>query len=399
MLNHNHQSQTGSQPVLTFIVADVIGHCPSLQQFVYSLQNSNIGFNVVDITKSTLDDVAQALKKSDGVLVEAAVIGARKRPELFPHYLQFKRPVSQKRLDSVVSAVFSIEVPLILVATDFDLHGPLAGGLSPEELNRFDSLAWNYVELPPGAASLRSENDFESWMSEGLNPKSNWESIGTKIPSQIEFPHAVLLSDLGNSVSHAYWDACVPGAQYSTRKQAAESVKSSSLKLAPYQLANQIALKSTAPFRHFGNLGDQLRFKAQAANQRTLVRNSKSCWVDGSGYDYFVRKFIEVPALCTPMVTPPMPMLTRMGFEPNETRLETSPEQFGTMVSEVLKQAPNTAKAMARRAQEVVRQHHLWSHRLMSLQRVASEIVEGSRSTWMYQHGALVDIQSSRRSS
>jgi len=94
-----------------------------------------------------------------------------------------------------------------------------------------------------------------------------------------------------------------------------------------------------------------------------------------------------------------MPMLTRMGFEPNETRLETSPEQFGTMVSEVLKQAPNTAKAMARRAQEVVRQHHLWSHRLMSLQRVASEIVEGSRSTWMYQHGALVDIQSSRRSS
>jgi hypothetical protein len=144
----------------------------------------------------------------------------------------------------------------------------------------------------------------------------------------------------------------------------------------------------TKPFGPLGLTGDAARYRIQAWNQRFAVAHSRTCWVDGSAYGYFVRKFVEVPALATPMITPSMPMLSRLGFEPGKTHIETDPGNFGRE-SRSLLDNPHFAKSMGWRAQQIVEKHHLWSHRLAHLHTAAKSVVEGDRRTWRYEQGKL----------
>jgi len=342
-----------------------------------------------------MSEIIKAIQSSDGILIEAVILGASKKPDLFPHLMQLRKPVSANFLQEVVQRMLAPEVPRILVAADFDLHGPLGGGLTSVEMARFSALAWNYVELPPGASTQNLGNRFDPWMSDGMNPAQNWKDILQSVPCQIEFPHALQPSDLGSRSRHQFWDACVPGAAYATRITAMDSARGQSLKIAPYASLNKLILKATSPVKFGGIRADSFRFKAQALNQRNLIRGSTSCWVDGSGYDYFVRKFLEVPALGTPMVTPTMPMLTRLGFEPGKTHIETTPDEYG-QVARFLGANPDVRQEMGRQAKQTVRQFHTWPARLHSLYEAAQAVTTGSRDTWLYKSGKLTPQRQGR---
>ena len=372
---------------LTFFVARVISHCPTVSQMVTALNQPSSPFRLVDVTSATPDQIRQALKESDGILVEATILGASKSPSLFPRYLQLAKPLSGVRLQEIVQQLLEPDLPRLLVAGDFDLHGPLGGGLSPQQVSRFDALAWDYVEIPPGVANV-PDDLVDEWMNEQPSPFTNWQRIREDFACQIEFPHAVALKDLTARNSIPIWDTCIPGQPYTSRHVAASSARLEGLSQAPFASTARAIFKLTKPLGSLGLAGDSARYRIQALNQRFNVAHSRSCWVDGSAYGYFVRKFVEIPALGTPMVTPYMPMLARLGFQTGKTYVEAEPAAFGHE-ARFLRDNARIAQSMARAAQQIVEKHHLWSHRLADLYTAARSVVEGDRRVWLYEQGNL----------
>ena len=372
---------------LTFFVARVASHCPTVSQMVTALNHPSSQFSVVDVTSATSDRIRQALQESDAILVEATILGASKNPSLFPHYLQLARPLNAAQLQGIVEQLLEPDLPRLLVAGDFDLHGPLGGGLTPKQASRFDALAWDYVEVPPGVETV-PDDLVDEWMSEQPLAFANWLRIREDFACQIEFPHAVATTDVVARRSIPIWDTCVPGQPYASRQVAASSARIEGLSQAPFALAGRAIFKLTKPLGSLGVTGDAARYRVQALNQRFNVAHSRACWVDGSAYGYFVRKFVEVPALGTPMVSPHMPMLSRLGFETGKAYVEAEPAAFGHE-ARFLRDNPRIAQSMGRAAQQVVKKHHLWSHRLSDLHTAARSVVEGDRRVWRYEQGTL----------
>jgi hypothetical protein len=110
---------------------------------------------------------------------------------------------------------------------------------------------------------------------------------------------------------------------------------------------------------------------------RTSITQSKYTFTCGSRLRYPIRKFYEIPALGSVMVTDPCKGIEALGFRHNESIIVTKPEDI-LEVYDLLRNNPDFAQSLATKARELVWQKHTTSVRSRQVKEALDRILSKS---------------------
>lgn len=367
---------------------------PSLIEAFRALESSD--FRCIDVSIQEPDSVRRSIDGSDLVVIESYVVMGRDSGDGLPTCVQFDRAATAENFRSVLSHAFGSGRKLAFLAGNYDLHSPLGHsprgpGLSDAEIARFDVLIWPYIEAPKSKESIRRTPYHEQWMGSLIDPLSNWRKISRLVDVQVEYTHSLSPTDFVDRSVLPFWNACVPGISYATRRIARESAREAGCSLAPYRQIDQVicAATSARPGRRISRGVDRLRMASRRLAMRTSIRRSSSAFVCGGGYGYLVRKYLEVPALKVPMVGVPSAQLERLGFIEGEHFLASMPEEYGDKALQIASDGA-LAQRLVARAAELVRTRHSAAVRADALVRAFKLAAQGRLAGARYRAGQLV---------
>ena len=363
---------------------------PSVPTLVSGMKSSpNVA--CLDASCSSIDDVKQAIDVAGAVIVENSVLSARRQPQGEVFYSNVEHRASAAHFISVCDVIFESRKPLLVLAGNYDLHSELGGGLSESELQRLHALIWPYVDQPISRTQVLDGPYFEAWMDRLLDPLENWKRITSLVPVQIEYTHMLAPTEIRMPMRRKIWDTAVPGVQYVTRRIARQSAKEAGLSIAPTAIldnAVERVTRNAIKFRPLSGPGHRARFYLRRENMLRLLGLSGSAFVCGAGYEYLVRKFLEVPALGVPMIAFPVDGLAKLGFEPNVHYVATDPESFGYEAASISQDDVRRSR-ISRAGQTLVAQLHTTNTRIADLVHVTSATVAGSAEGGRFMGGRL----------
>jgi len=384
------------QPSVGYIYADLVAHNPSVPSINRAiLASPEIRVQGLNISEASLVSAKKFVDNARIIVVESSCLLGRAQAAGEPKYRRFENNVEPSAVSALIKMVWESKSTIILLEGNYDLHAPLGFGLSVQEMERIDYLVWPYTTEPVSYnSSVRPTRYFDAWTTTKLDPLENWRRITRLIPRQIEYHHALNAADFGVPGSPKLWDAIVPGANYVTREIAATSVRRQGLSLAPYQRLDKALRIGTSAVGAFGTRsGDAIRFNLRRRNMRQLMRYSRGSYVCGGSYEYFVRKFLEVPALGLPMFGYPVEQLSRLGLHEDEHYVPTLPEDFGELLLSAKKDSERRLQVMAKRSQQLVRRLHTADVRARNVLELISETPDQAFHTAAFVNGSIVPIQ------
>lgn len=348
---------------------------PSLSALVPNLRAT--GVTCINILTTPPDEFRGMLSGIGLVIFDEIVFAAQRSPSGIRNFMIFESPVVTERVTEFVSILLKDGVEMGIWADKFDLHQQFAGGLSDEELTNFSLLIWPYVSRPVGKAQVAATPYEESWMRYTDDPLSNWKRISALIPNQIEHFHVLVPDDFASLRNTRFWDVIVPGARYKTRKIALESASGLHVSTAP-QAAVDLGIRGLAQIMESVSHGraGHFRFAWRRWNLSAQTRASRVAYVCGGGYEYFVRKYLEVPALGVCMVGYPIEPLGRMGFQPGVHYLPSKPEEFGESLRILLNDAP-LRRYLEKNALRLVQERHTAQARVGDIVDTINRFVRG----------------------
>ena len=371
---------------LLFIHVGVKTHNPAIPTLISAFQDlSNPNVHSIDLLTTSLSELQSELKWSSLALIERTLFQNVENSAGMKFFIQYTSTPVENHLRSGVSIILDSDAELGLLAGNYDLHAPLLENFNGTQLSRFSILVWPYVVRPIAREEVRSAYR-DDWMGIGLDPLANWKAITAEIPRQIEYTHMLNANEIKSVPKIQLFDACVPGSGYATRKIALSSLKSQNLSSAPFTSTDRWLRGMTKIFSR-GLLTEttiKTRFYLRQKNMNFLIRSSKSAYVCGSGYEYFVRKFLEVPALGVPLVAYPVPALERLGFEEGLHYRAAFPEEYSNVAQDLLASHSATAKLIFESIQ-LMRTYHCSASRVKdlvaALSLVSSEESKGAQFT------------------
>jgi hypothetical protein len=115
---------------------------------------------------------------------------------------------------------------------------------------------------------------------------------------------------------------------------------------------------------------------------RNNIESSKYAYTCGSGLEYPVRKFFEIPALGTVLICMPCAGFEDLGFEDRKNAMIAEPDQVVNVVRE-LERNPELASEIARRGRDLVWEKHSVYARSIQL-KLACESIQGEKFNGAY---------------
>lgn len=381
---------TGSEFRLLFIYIGVRSHNPTVPTLIEGFnQTRSPNVRCIDLLVTPLSTLATHLKWASMALIEHTVLMSRGLPGGIKHFIQFNHQMTETHTTYAISMMLDSGTKLALLAGNYDLHSPLGGDLASDEISRFSILVWPYVDEPISLDQVSASYQ-ESWMRSRIDPFKNWSTIKHLIPTQVEYTHVLSPKEILSTPRIRRYQASVPGVSYATRRAARESAQSLRLSVAPISQRDKVLRTFTKgiAFGPLSNIAQSIRFTLRQANMRSLVRASATAYVCGGGYEYLVRKFLEVPAFGTPMVAYPVPMLERLGFVPHLNFIPAMPEEYGETALKILGE-PEKAAEIAQRAAHLVFTTHTTEVRVQALISVLHSIHRETASGARFRNGRL----------
>lgn len=384
-----------SKATVGYLYADIAAHNPSVPAINRAiLTSARFRVHGLDVTRASLSDARKLIRDTNVLVVESSCLLGRNDAAGEPKYRRFRRDTDTRTVSAIIDMVWGSTATLFLLEGNYDIHAPLGFGLTQMEMERIDYLIWPYTAEPVGYFSgIRPTRYVEPWMQDKLDPVKNWQGISKRVPRQIEYHHSLDATDFGSPGSLKFWDAAIPGARYVTRDIASASARSQDLTLAPYHAVDRsLRMGTTSISALGGRVGDSIRFNLRRLNMRHLMRHSRSVYVCGGGPEYFVRKFLEVPALGLPMFGFPVEALPRLGFNAEEHFVPTLPEDFGECLQKKLAGPRLQMTAMAQRSQMLVKRLHTSTIRAQNLLELVSVAKDDAFRKAVFVRGSVVPI-------
>ena len=378
-----------------YLYSDIAAHNPSVPAINRAmLASTRIRVYGLDVTRASLSDVRNLMRDTNVLVVESSCLLGRNSAAGEPKYRRFRSDADTRVVSAIIDMVWASTATLFLLEGNYDIHAPLGFGLTETEMERIDYLIWPYTTEPVGHLSgNRPVRYLEPWMQSKMDPVENWSRISKVVPRQIEYHHSLVSSDFGSQSALKFWDAAIPGARYVTRDVASASALSRDLTLAPYHALDRSLRVGTSSISKIdGRVGDSIRFNLRRLNMRHLMRHSRSVYVCGGGTEYFVRKFLEVPALGLPMFGFPVEVLPRLGFSAEEHFVPTLPEEFGELLQRKLAGPHFQMSAMAQRSQMLVKRLHTSTTRAQNLLELISATKEEAFRKAVFVRGSVVPV-------
>lgn len=258
----------------------------------------------------------------------------------------------------------------------------------------FDSVVWSYehnsFDFPLG------KNQEDLWEKKRYNSYLAKSFIQKNFKSRLDFPWAISSPDI-NIHSKKKYDFIIPGAGYPTRKEVNEILRKN-YRIAPYIFSERLINRSISvgsklipKIRHDAVL---YRSKLREVNMKNLIKMSKYAYVDGSALQYFVRKYLEVLALGTTMISPESNALTMYGFKKNIHFIEKyefllNPTKYLERFNDIKLRYEDTTK--------LINQNHTFEVRVRQLYEFLEGLLNDDNCYGSFEHGTFFIIRNGCR--
>lgn len=343
---------------------------------------------VVDVSSCSREDILRYAKTSDLIVCDSFIFGAS---ELNPTGLNSVMLSNWKGVDfyrSVWQIITDVGVPVLYIASGWDLHW--TGHNLMELLPKISGIAWLYERKPVTLQNVPAEYR-DGWMSAQTDPLENWEMIKAYVPTRIELIHSIGSEEFNQTTLSPIWQVCVAGDTYRSRVIAAESASREGLKVAPFRTADKIILRTTGklPIITGNSFASLARNYIRQLNQKFLLRRSAANFVCGSGYKYPVRKFFEVPAARSALLSYPCTGMQDYGFVDGEHYIQLVPEDFGREAKRLLQREADRKK-LVNNACEMVSRLHSTQRRVDDLLECMRRMAAGRLRSAKFHNGEFV---------
>ena len=247
-----------------------------------------------------------------------------------------------------------------------------------------------FVSWAGGFSKPITELDLLS--SERFRPKGRifglWHDLVTKYDRKfINLGHFVAETEFDwRTLDSRPNEFVVPGQMYVRRK----SVRR--------KLASHGSVKRTGGFKSLMSLMDHIGLRPharpllQSLYNQTFVQSisaARYAYTDGSGYEFPLRKFFEIPALGTVMLCTPCAGFSKLGFSNRKNAVVVEPDVVGDVI-EWLRKSPDEAQKIAAAGRELVWRRHSLHARAQQLAQCLKSIVAGRYLGSRWDHGEFV---------
>ncbi len=277
--------------------------------------------------------MTRRLAASDAVVLDQSLINAaywtEKELDSAPsvYYMAHRRP--KEYYSDVLSS--ALELPVARAFFSYsDLHDRKDIAVFERLAPRVDALFWAYFKAPIDPETIPAQYR-DPFMADHPHPVDRFEAVKRQFPVRVDVWHALGRHEIEHRRRRPVWDVCIPGANYRTRTIARDAVRAEGLSRPPFRLASKLLreLVGAAAWLAPSRAAAEVAVRSQQGMQRTLVRRSKVTFVCGSGVNYAVRKFAEVPGLRSAMITYPCTGFGDLGFTDGVNALVCLPEDAG----------------------------------------------------------------------
>ncbi len=324
----------------------------------------------VDVTKITFEDIEKIATSSDIIIIDNSLMWCiqKENHKDFYFYINLhNKKYNASHYSKIVDYLF-IQKKKKLFWFHGDSHGlDVSRNIRLDGLKEFKN---DIINNTDGIIIAMHPNKFETsldikYLDDNFlklpNPALNINDI-TKNKIVIEVPHCV---DIKEAISCSKkWDICIPGVSYKTRKIAEESINTSNLKILPFKRITKIKYYFDVIVNKF--LSTIARNEMGYKFIRRLSASSKINFICGSGYKYFVRKFLEIPLYNTAMICYPVKDMEDYGFVNGKHAIFCKPEDVGEACVNLLKN-PALIEELAKNAYILVVEKHTVTARATQL--------------------------------
>lgn len=276
------------------------------------------------VGKVQSQDILEAAKAADALVLHSSVFGWLYNKLFDDGTFYLPGPLAPAEYPEFVSRLLELSSPRVWLADNLDLHGDYeALGL---RVSDFQALASFYFPKRFTAKKDMDSSLSDPWMSRYGAPEVAYDKL-MKIPVQIENPFCLDESEFRKRDLGKFWSFTVPGIGYSRRRIARS-------KQSGWQRATQVYLAARLVRRAAGinhritgwRKPNQWSIDFGRSLHHGIIGRSCSAYTEGSGYDYPVRKFVEIPAQKTLMYCTPHPGFEDRGFCDGVTHISIRPE-------------------------------------------------------------------------
>jgi len=213
-------------------------------------------------------------------------------------------------------------------------------------------------------ARYKGKRDFGRWLDVVSTYKRKFINLGHFI-AETEFAW----SAIGNRRDKVV----VPGQMY-VRREAARR-----------KLAEQRILARSGRFKFLMSVMDHVGLRPHSRPLLRLLYNqtfvqvigsARYAYTDGSGYDYPIRKYFEIPALGTILLCAPCAGFEELGFSDRKNAVVVAPEAIGDAV-EWLRKSPAQAQMIADAGRTLIWDRHSLHARAEQFARCMKSIAAG----------------------
>lgn len=277
----------------------------------------------------------------DQTLINAAhasQVKAKITPEIYIHRIK-----SDNFYKKLFYQIFDSNLDIVFWASLNDMHALLSHDLMKLEdlgisvdsfLDRIIGVIW---PSSPRSTTNSMEVDYryiDPWMIKSENPINSRYRILSKCRFEIEIIHSVDVAETYTGYSKI-WDIDIPGIIYKTRQVARLSLAGSNIRIAS-KSANRMAQKLNGALWRAGIRYPPLLMHNNYIGMRFSMSRSEASFVCGSGYRYFVRKFLEAPIFGSVIIGYVPKNFSDYGFIDSINYLDTIPEKLNEKVEALI---------------------------------------------------------------
>ena len=293
-------------------------------------------------------------------------------------------PTSYLRfVPGILGFALKSELPKVALALETDYYG--LGEIEVETLLKFDAIVGFGEQFVQPLSNLKRYG-LEAFASlANDNYATMVRAHGNRI---LSFPHFVSSSELvaRPGARRQRPQVAVPGSSYAARRAARTTLARAGL-LAPgaHRLRRTFGALSRIGLPTYSSAAGQAILRGA---YRKEISRSALAFTDGSGLEWPVRKFLEIPALGSALLCVPCNGFEALGFRDGESAIATTPESVVDDASRLLAD-PDRLRPVQQAGWLVVQRCHTVEARGPVFKSALERVVAGTFTGSWWDHGTL----------
>jgi hypothetical protein len=236
-------------------------------------------------------------------------------------------------------------LPQVIFLTNWDVYS-----VTNAQLDRLEAIGAHYVAWAEGFTKPLHELDRlkeEEFYARkaARQPFGLWhEFTAVHRDRFINLGHFVGLQEFDwRPLDERSQPALVPGVPYVRRGEVKKKLEAAGLTCGSRWVNQLIAAADRMGFRPYGRPLIQQIYNMRFVNE---IADTRYAYTDGSGFEYPIRKFFEIPALGTLLLCTPCAGFSDLGFVDRENAVSTAPDDVVETIA-WLERETETAQAIA----------------------------------------------------